>query len=71
MQRRVAEQMRQDPGFNVNMRLDGNEWTLLHHVALVPPSFYCSWHILTQTLMDPLPFIMLVSLDAPPVFVRC
>jgi len=29
----LAELMRQDPGFNVNMKLDEYEWTLLHHAC--------------------------------------
>jgi len=29
----LAELMRQDPGFNVNMAVDGNGWTLLHHAC--------------------------------------
>jgi len=29
----LAELMRQDPGFDVNMDQDGNEWTLLHYAC--------------------------------------
>jgi len=28
--KKVAELIREDPGFNVTMAVDGNEWTLLH-----------------------------------------
>ena len=30
----LAELMRQDPGFNVNMELDGDGYTLLHYACL-------------------------------------
>ena len=31
--KKLAEFMRQDPGFNVNVALDANEWTLLHRAC--------------------------------------
>jgi len=31
--KKLAELIRQDPGFNVNMDQDGNGWTLLHHAC--------------------------------------
>jgi len=31
--KKLAELMKQDPGFNVNMALDGEGWTLLHHAC--------------------------------------
>ena len=30
----LAELMRQDPGFNVNMELDGDGYTLLHYACM-------------------------------------
>jgi len=32
--KKVAEMIRQDPGFNVNMRQDEDGFTLLHHACL-------------------------------------
>jgi len=31
--KKLAELMKQDPGFNVNLALDGEGWTLLHHAC--------------------------------------
>jgi len=46
----MAELMRQDPGFDVNMAVDGNGWTLLHHACFSDsrsPVIPVLWHILT------------------------
>jgi len=31
--KKLADLMRKDPGFNVNLAVDGNGWTLLHHAC--------------------------------------
>ena len=77
--KKLAELIREDPGFNVNMDQNGfgraPYCTSLAGMTVDPPLFHYSWHILTSmsmrgAWMDTLPFIGL-ALDAPRVFVRC
>jgi len=75
----LAELMRQDPGFDVNMGQDGDGWTLLHiacnrdsRSAVIPlllahPDIYVN----VKNLGDTLPFFLLATLDQPPLFVKC
>ena len=74
----LAELIRQDPGFNVNMD-HGYGWTLLYYACLdsrrspVIPLLLAhpDIDVNVKPTMDTLPFFMLVLMDAHPVFVRC
>ena len=78
----MAELIRQDPGFNVNMELDGQRLTLLHHAcardgssALIPLLLAHPEQKQKQKNVKDVsritPFFLLAALDASPVFVRC
>jgi len=70
--------MRQDPGFKVNMAVDGSRWTLLHyacigsHRSTVIPLLLAhpDIDVNLKANTDALPFLGL-AVESPPVFVRC
>ena len=76
--KKVAELIRQDPGFNVNM-VDGRGWTLLHHACCGTDSRSA---VIPLLLAHPdidvnaksnggcTPFSW-ACCGSPPVFVRC
>ena len=73
----LAELMRQDPGFDVNM-LDGNGQTLLHHACsgdssspMIPLLLaHPDIHVNVKNNYGVTPFTML-AVETPPVLVRC
>ena len=75
----MAELMRQDPGFNVNMELDGNGYTLLHYACVEDSRSAVIPLLLAHPDIDVnvknkygcTPFYYACAMDAPPVFVRC
>jgi len=76
--KKLAELIRQDPGFKVNMEVDGLGWTLLHSACLDSERSAVIPLLLAHPDIDVnlkdkkgfTPFYWLVSLDTPPVFVR-
>jgi len=78
--KKLAELMRQNPGFKVNRNQNGNMHTLLHEACYedsrspVIPLLLAHPDI-DANAMDSYykcaPFIMLIPKDPPPVFVRC
>ena len=77
--KKLAELMRQDPGFDVNMDLDGDGYTFLHFACLRDSRSAVIPLLLAHPDIDvnvesnyrQTPFFMPVAMDAPPVFVRC
>ena len=74
--KKLAELIRQDPGFKVNMDL-GSGWTLLQEAcqedsrSAVIPLLLAHPDINANVKNTNGAFIMLVTLDTPPVFVSC
>jgi len=76
----LAELMRQDPGFSVNKRLDGDGYTLLHHAcvddsrsAVIPLLLaHPDINVNAEDYYGYAPFMLVcVTMDTPPLFVRC
>ena len=76
----LAELMRQDPGFDVNMEQDGGGFTLLHNACLeshrspVIPLLLAHPDVSVNAksrYAGFTPFIALVAMDTTPVFGRC
>jgi len=76
--KKLAELMRQDPGFNVNKR-DGYRRTLLHFAcyeesssAVIPLLLaHPDIDVNAKNIYGGAPFTTLVTMDTPPVFVCC
>ena len=78
--KKLAELMRQDPGFKVNMAVDdGYRCTLLHFAcyeesssAVIPLLLaHPDIDVNAKNIYGGAPFTTLVTMDTPPVFVCC